>query len=320
MSCARSRRLPHDRFATARLIPETGHLHRLPWRSLKGAEVRMALWRASGRVRVVAQSMLSATHDGNADGTGSRGTFMAVYETDGPRSNPLMQPSIRPVVIKRTLLSGCGSSAEEAEQSLRAIARALPLAQAIVSALREGRQPERLTTESQNEIEAFAAGVASRVEATKFGTMADLGDFAGRAQKPASELLALIEGDQDSVLLRGILAYTAPPDELAEPEKWRGAVEVTRRVLRALACGHKSDPKPKGRRVQATQAESVALALIQTWADCFGDDPDFAKRSRLMRVAVPALAFYNIRKADPAQFLRETWAKAGKLVPMRAAT
>ena len=269
---------------------------------------QMALWQASGRVRVITRP----------DGFGPHSVFFAIYATDGPRGNPLMQPSIRPVVIKRTLPSGWGLSTEEAERNLRANARALPLAQALVSALRNGRQPERLTSEAQAEVEAFAAGVKSRCDAMKFGTMADLSDFANRAHRPARGLLALIEDDSGNVLLRGLLAYTAPLGELAEPEKWKGAVEEVRRVLTALTYVPPPGGRSKGRRIQASRAESIALALIHTWADCFGDGPDFAKRSRFMRVVVPALEFYNIRKADPAQFLRETWVKAGKLVPMAA--
>lgn len=248
----------------------------------------------------------------------------AVQGLPGPNRN--QQAEYRPTMINKRIPGAIGNSVGNASERLRTAAFDCALSKCIVLSARKTLQAMRprvrLSNEAQQEIEAFAYSVDEAMSGARFTTSATVDNFIKNARGPAQQLLELIEADLEiaaRVMAMGTMAdfpdtYALSPS--SEKNSLRSAVVTLRKLLGA--------PLPlrvsRGRRISAGKAETAALIIMHAWHHLFGEVPDFSVSSHFMCVALPALEFYGIRKADPATFLRETMAKAGKLVPVYSVT
>ena len=275
----------------------------------------VSLWKATGRIEVYVEPF---------PGSESLG-YLAIYQLPKDAGVPLpnvpMTADYPPVLIEVHTPFAIGQNEVEAERNLREEAAASSLAKAILHGVAHDGSRERPSNEAKQEIEAYALAVEQSLRNARFVTSAVINDFMMKASGPARELLTLVE--EEPAMMQVLLALAEAPEIPLDPQRYQHRRRECIAALRALAdnqTAKKAFPKRRGRRTQATKDETVTLAIMHRWWGYFGEEPSFAKASHFMRVAVPALQFYNVRKADPAQFLRETWEKQLRLLPLAPAT
>lgn len=294
---------------------------------LKGAD--MAIWKATGRVTVTVER-LPSEHEAEGlfallPSEKKLAIFVAWFrlpENSGvPLRNVPMKADYPPVLIEVNTPFSMGKNEVEAERNLREEAAASSLAKAILHGMAHNGSCERLSNEARQEIEAYALAVEQSLRNARFVTSAAVNDFMMKASEPARELLTLVE--EEPAMMQMLLALAEAPETPLDPQRYQHRRRECIAALRALAdnqTAKRAFPKRRGRRTQATKDETASLAIMHRWWGYFGEEPSFAKASHFMRVAVPALQFYKVRKADPEQFLRETWAKQLRLLPLAPAT
>lgn len=273
----------------------------------------MSIWKATGRITVHVEPL-----------AGGSLAYLAYYrlpEHSGvPLPNIPMKADYPPVLIEVNFPMELGRTETEAKRNLRQAAANSPLAQAIVQAVTYDSHG-RVSNEARQEIEAYALALEHSLRDARMVNPATIRDFMDRVKEHAQALLEAIENEPS--IAQMLLSLQDAPNIPLDPARYDKRRRECVAALRALAHNEaalRCFPKRKGRRTQATKAETVALAIMHRWWGYFGETPDFAMGSRFMRLAEPALRFHDIHRADTAQFLRETLAKQARLMPLNPAT